>query len=183
MILSYMLGGIVLFRSGILLGTKAPKAYLPAAAACLSSAWALAFLRAERLEAAQWDFAASLRQEWIAYLEGPLGAFGYTGLVLGILSLGKAPAALAAAGRMAFTNYIACSLIGTTLAYGHGGSLYGHLTLGEILIAVGAVWAIILIASPLWLARFRFGPLEWVWRRLAYGRPIPFRRRSGPAPG
>ena len=43
----------------------------------------------------------------------------------------------------------------------------------SILIAiVVAVWALQLIWSPLWLARFKMGPLEWVWRRLSYGKPL-----------
>jgi hypothetical protein len=35
---------------------------------------------------------------------------------------------------------------------------------------------VILIVSPFWLRRFRFGPLEWVWRSLTYWKKQPFRR-------
>jgi len=37
---------------------------------------------------------------------------------------------------------------------------------------VVAIWVLQLIWSPLWLSRFSMGPLEWVWRRLAYGKGL-----------
>jgi uncharacterized protein len=40
------------------------------------------------------------------------------------------------------------------------------------------VWLLILILSPFWLHRFRFGPLEWVWRSLTYWKRQPFRRNN-----
>jgi hypothetical protein len=47
------------------------------------------------------------------------------------------------------------------------------------------VWLVILIVSPFWLRRFRFGPLEWLWRSLTYWEKQPFRRDSivGPSAG
>jgi len=85
---------------------------------------------------------------------------------------------LAAAGRMAFSNYIAQSLICTTLFYGYGFGLFGRLDYAEQLLVVAAVWAAQLAWSPWWLARFHFGPAEWAWRSLTYWRRQPFRRRS-----
>jgi uncharacterized protein len=83
---------------------------------------------------------------------------------------------LAATGQMAFTNYIAHTLLCTTLFYGHGFGLYGRVErLGQLGIVV-AIWLLQLWYSPLWLARFRFGPLEWLWRSLTYSQLQPFRR-------
>jgi len=47
------------------------------------------------------------------------------------------------------------------------------------------VWLLILTLSPFWLRRFRFGPLEWVWRSLTYWKRQPFRRdrNVGPSVG
>ncbi|HRE44358.1 MAG TPA: DUF418 domain-containing protein, partial [Terricaulis sp.] len=81
--------------------------------------------------------------------------------------------ALAAVGRMAFTNYLTQSLIMTTIFYGGRGlGLYGEVDRIGLWGIVLAIWALQLIWSPLWLSRFKMGPFEWVWRRLSYGRPV-----------
>lgn len=86
---------------------------------------------------------------------------------------------LAAVGRMAFSNYIAQSLIMTTLFWsGRGFGLYGEVDRIGLWAIVLAVWALQLIWSPLWLRRFEMGPLEWVWRRLSYAQPLPFSRNE-----
>lgn len=77
---------------------------------------------------------------------------------------------LAAVGRMAFTNYLAQSVLCTLLFYGHGFGLWGEMGYFELMGVVVCVWAIQILFSVLWLSRFRFGPLEWLWRRLTYGR-------------
>lgn len=80
---------------------------------------------------------------------------------------------LAAAGRMAFTNYIAQSLIMTTIFYGgRGFGLWGEVDRPTLWAIVLAIWALQLIWSPLWLSRFKMGPLEWLWRRLSYAHPV-----------
>lgn len=82
---------------------------------------------------------------------------------------------LAAVGRMALTNYLMQSVIATTIFYGYGFGLYGTLDRVGLAGVVAAVWAVQLWLSPVWLARFRFGPAEWLWRSLTYGRAEPFR--------
>lgn len=80
---------------------------------------------------------------------------------------------LSAVGRMAFTNYITQSLIMTTIFWGgRGFALFGEVDRVALWGIVVGVWALQLIWSPLWLSRFEMGPLEWVWRRLSYGRPV-----------
>lgn len=80
---------------------------------------------------------------------------------------------LAAVGRMAFTNYIAQSLIMTTIFQGgRGFGFFGEIDRPTLMAIVLAVWALQLIWSPLWLSRFQMGPLEWVWRRLSYAKPV-----------
>ncbi len=83
---------------------------------------------------------------------------------------------LAAVGRMAFTNYIAQSVLGTFVFYGFGLGLFGSVDrVGQVGVVL-AIWIIQLAWSPWWLERFRFGPLEWVWRSLVYWRMQPMRR-------
>jgi uncharacterized protein len=79
-------------------------------------------------------------------------------------------------GRMAFTNYIVQSLVSTFVFYGWGLGYYNHA--GP---AAGAAYSLVLFAlqipfSAWWLSRFRFGPLEWLWRCLTYAEWQPFRR-------
>ncbi len=82
---------------------------------------------------------------------------------------------LARIGRMAFSNYILQTLICTTLFYGHGFGLFGEVPRwGQLAITV-AIWVLLVIVSNLWMTRFRFGPLEWLWRTLSYGKRQPMR--------
>ncbi len=83
---------------------------------------------------------------------------------------------LADVGRMALTNYLLQTIICTTIFYGHGLGLFGRVErVGQIAIVAG-VWVVSLVVSPLWLRRFRYGPFEWAWRSLTYGRRQPMRR-------
>lgn len=82
-------------------------------------------------------------------------------------------------GQMAFTNYLTQTLIMTSLFYmPWGPRLMGQVDYPGQWAIVVAVWALQLIWSPLWLSRFRMGPLEWLWRRLSYGHDLPLRRSS-----
>lgn len=106
-------------------------------------------------------------------------AFGYATVIVIAVKAGVRFAPLSSVGRMALTNYIASSLIATTLFYGHAGGLFGAISLVQMMGVVAASWIAMLIWSPLWLARFRFGPLEWAWRSLTYGTSQPLRRADG----
>lgn len=107
-----------------------------------------------------------------------LTALGYAaGLVLAAKRLLAGPlgARLEAAGRMAFTNYIACSVMMCALFYGWGLSLFGQIGAAGQWLAAIAAWALMLSWSKPWLARFRQGPLEWLWRCLTEWQRVPFR--------
>ncbi len=99
---------------------------------------------------------------------------GYVGGLV-LLWHGRARAVfspLALAGRMALTNYIAQSVIGTLFFYGYGFSHWGMSRAWQ-LVFVMVVFALQVVFSRWWLARFRYGPLEWLWRWATYGqRPV-----------
>lgn len=84
----------------------------------------------------------------------------------------------APAGRMALTNYLMQTAICSAIFYGYG------LGIGYRYGAIGwfAVWLPLFAAqmafSRWWLARYRFGPMEWLWRTLTYGRLQPMRLRA-----
>ena len=77
---------------------------------------------------------------------------------------------LAAAGRMALTNYLIQSVVCTLLFNGYGLGLTGQVSapLG-VLIAI-AIYALQICFSQWWLRRFTSGPMEWLWRSLTYGK-------------
>jgi uncharacterized protein len=90
-------------------------------------------------------------------------------------ALSRLTRSLAAAGRMALTNYLMQSLICTTLFYGYGVGLFGYLDRVQLWGVVLAIWLLQLVVSPLWLTFFRYGPAEWLWRSLTYWSFQPMR--------
>ncbi len=87
---------------------------------------------------------------------------------------------LAAVARMAFTNYIMQTMICVTVFQGFDGGLYGTTSRLEQTIFI---WVFQIVLSVWWLKRFRYGPLEWLWRSLTYSRWQSFRKRSAGATG
>ncbi len=114
------------------------------------------------------------------YQLGRLGmACGYLGLVALIVKLGTLPSVrtrLAPVGRMALTNYLMHSAIALVVFSGAGFGLVGQLSRWQLVLVVLAIWTLQLIVSPWWLQRYRFGPLEWLWRALTYWQ-LPALRR------
>ncbi len=96
--------------------------------------------------------------------------------VIGTRTSGWLVERISAAGRAAFTNYIGTSLVMLLVFHGWAGGLYGELGRSELYLVMFATWALMLLWSKPWLARFRFGPLEWLWRCLTYWRIFPLRR-------
>jgi len=77
---------------------------------------------------------------------------------------------LAATGRMALTTYLTQSIVCTLLFYGYGLGWYGHVGYSGMFLITLILFACQMAASSWWLTRFRFGPVEWLWRTLTYGR-------------
>ena len=89
----------------------------------------------------------------------------------------KAFSWLAAPGRMALTCYITHSLTGIFLFYGLGLGLGTSFGLVYIELTALLVFVLQIVCCLGWLRFFTFGPLEWLWRMLTYGRHFPIRRR------
>ena len=85
---------------------------------------------------------------------------------------------VAAVGRMALTNYLMHSLVFTTMANGYGLGLYGQVRPSLGIVLTLATFVVQMPLSNWWLGRYRFGPMEWLWRSLTYGKPQPFRCAS-----
>ena len=87
-------------------------------------------------------------------------------------------ARLAAAGQMAFTNYLVTSLVMTTIFYGYGLSMFDQVSRAGLYLCCFGMWAAMLIWSLPWLARFHYGPLEWLWRSLSRAEIQKMRRSN-----
>ena len=129
-----------------------------------------------------WDSVYMLRIGMLSnYLGSLLVAAGHIATVMRVVqsqTAARIQARFAAVGRMALTNYLAHSVILTTVFYGYGLGLYGHVPRLAQMAFVVAMIGFQLAWSPIWLSRFRFGPCEWLWRSLTYGRAQPMRRNA-----
>lgn len=81
-------------------------------------------------------------------------------------------------GRMALTHYLTQTVAGVLLFYGIGAGIGPRHGIPGVLLAFAAIFALQLALSRWWLARYRFGPFEWAWRGLTYGRRQPWRRAT-----
>jgi uncharacterized membrane protein YeiB len=118
----------------------------------------------------------------LAMLGNLPACLGYVGLIVLALHSGSVFAkvrVLAPAGRMALTNYLTQSLISTCVFYGYGGGQWGLARASQV-VYVAAVFALQVAFSHWWLARFRYGPMEWLWRAITY-RQLPAMRLLPPA--
>ena len=108
---------------------------------------------------------------------------GYVGLVVTMLHSRTAFSrirVLAPLGRMALTNYLMQSLICMTFFYGFGLGHWG-LPRAQQVLFVAVVYAAQIVFSHWWLARFRYGPMEWLWRGFTYRQVPPLRIAGTPA--
>jgi uncharacterized protein len=79
-------------------------------------------------------------------------------------------------GRMALSNYLLHSICGVAVFYGIGLGLWGRASVGVLIAAATAVVAVQMAVSRWWLSRAAFGPAEWLWRMMTYGRRVPLMR-------
>ena len=133
---------------------------------------------------------ASLIYAWNAIADHSIGITGSSALyAISVVPMGLAYAAtiylwydrsrikkrltpLANTGRMALTNYIGQSIAGMIIYYGIGFGLGASMGLIYVqLIAVG-VFILQMVFSNMWLKYFQYGPLEWIWRMLTYGKVL-----------
>jgi uncharacterized protein len=180
-----MFVGMALFRTGFFTLRWSSRAYLATiAVGYLLAAPATAWLAWKIWQAGFEALTLNRLEDW-QQVTRPLIAMAHAGVILLIVRSGAAQALvnrLAAAGRMAFSNYLMTSIITTLVFDGFGLGLYGRLSRFQELAVVVSVWVFILVWSKPWLARFHYGPFEWAWRSLVRWRPQPFvRQRSGPA--
>jgi len=175
-----MLVGMGLFKLGVLSGLRSKRFYAVGGILGLVIGLPVIYMGVLRRFADGWTIEYGFFQGAVYNQVGSIFvALAYVLLVMLVVKV--APAGwfsrlLAPVGRMAFTNYLLQTVLCTTLFYGHGFGLFGSMERGAQMIVVLTVWVFQIWLSHAWLARFRFGPAEWLWRSLTYMRSQPMRR-------
>jgi len=170
-----MMVGMALYRWGVLSAQRSRVFYARLIAIALLIGIPVTLYGTLRDFAHHWTFLYSFFYGMqFNYWASPLVSLGWIGVVM-LVYRGAAARPFAAAGRMAFTNYILQTVICTTIFYGNGLGLFGKVErTGQFAIVI-AVWIVELAISTVWLRYVRMGPLEWLWRSGTYGRWAPFR--------
>jgi len=120
---------------------------------------------------------------WLMFviIFGPVLSLGYIGGFGWLWSMSERLRSVltpvAAAGRMALTNYLTQSIICTLLFYGYGFGLHDRVGVAQGLMLTLIIWGVQVLFSTLWLMRYQYGPMEWLWRSLTYGRRMALRRQ------
>ena len=175
-----MLFGMALIKTGVLSAERPTDFYRKMMLICYGIGLPLTVYSAIDLSAHGFDPLYAMQYGSLAnYFGSIIVGLGHIGAVMLLIKTGFVQRMLgrfAAVGRMALTNYLMHSVILTTAFYGYGLGLYGEIPRFWQMGFVVAVIALQLGLSPWWLARYRFGPVEWLWRSLTYWQRLPMRR-------
>lgn len=172
-----MLIGMALFKWGVLTLRRPKRLYVAMIVAGYGVGLTVNILEARWILSHNFSMLAFAQTDPTYDLGRLAMTMGHLGALLLFFRSGVAArfrSALAAVGRMAFTNYLMHSVIALILFVGFG--LFGQLQRHQLYFVVFGIWALQLVVSPLWLRHFRFGPLEWLWRWLTYLERPQFRR-------
>ena len=175
-----MLFGMALIKPGVLSAERPADFYRKMMLICYAIGLPLTAYSAIDLSAHGFDPLYAMQNGGLAnYFGSIIVGLGHIGVVMLLIKTGFVQRLLerfAAVGRMALTNYLMHSVILTTVFYGYGLGLYGEIPRFWQMGFVVAVIALQLGLSPWWLAHYRFGPVEWLWRSLTYWQRQPMRQ-------
>lgn len=166
-----MLIGMALFKWGVITGQKSGRAYWRLLLVGAFTGLALELSGMFYQISNDWSTRVMVGGLHLNYWASMFMAAAY---MAGVMLMGQAgcfpkvQSALGSVGRMAFTNYLAQTVICTTIFYGHGLGLFGRVERWGQLLIVLVIWAVQIGWSVWWLNRFQMGPLEWLWRCVTY---------------
>lgn len=174
-----MLIGMGLYKMGVLSAQKSTKFYQRGMLLGWFIGFPIVIYGMMKNFEAGWSFEYSmfLGSQW-NYWGSLFVSLGYICLVMLIAKSDqyhKLKNRIAAIGQMALTNYISQSVICIFIFHGIGLSLFGQIERSGQVLVVLFVWTIQILWSRPWLTRYRFGPLEWLWRSLTYGKSQPMK--------
>lgn len=175
--LAAMLLGMAFWRNGLLAGQWQADRALRLARNCMLASLPVLLVLAAWSILSGFDAIVTAANAivWSAPFDIALG-IGYAALAMALLGGGQISRVFAATGRLALTNYIATSLIFAAMFASWGLGLFGEVSRSEALALALVPIAAMLAWSAPWLARFRHGPMEWLWRSLASWKLLPFRQ-------
>ena len=176
-----MLLGMSLYKSGFLDGRLSSSTYARVALIATPIGLALAFIGALELQRVAYAMPIRAAMDLWNYVGAVFTSVGYAAVLIWVVKQGLMAGLrrrLAAVGQMAFSNYLFHSVAASLLFLGWGFGLAGRFDYAAQLLFVAAIWIVQLILSPIWLRSFRFGPAEWLWRTLTYGRVQPMRQAA-----
>ena len=180
-----MLLGMGLYKAGFLDGRRTERTYALVAALCLPLGLLLAWYGTVALERIGFGMPQRTVADLWNYTGAILASVGYAAVLVLVVKRGVFGAvrrALAAVGQMALTNYLMQSVITSVLFLGWGFGFAGRLDYAGQLVVVASMWAFQLAFSRWWIAHYRFGPAEWLWRSLTYWKRQPIRRDTSRSP-
>lgn len=179
-----MLLGMALLKTGILTGSAPTRTYVAMMLAGYALGLTVNLWETNRLQETDFSVGA-LIDTYVTYDLGRVpmtfGHLGLIGLIWRTPVLMATKRVLGCVGQMALTNYLSQSVICLLLFTGAGLALFGQLERHQLYGIVAAIWIAQLWWSPWWLGRYRFGPAEWLWRSLTYGRRQPMRVETATA--
>ncbi|WP_417620431.1 DUF418 domain-containing protein [Parasphingorhabdus sp.] len=166
-----MMIGMGLYRNGFFLGHETHATYLKIAQRMMAVGLAFFIILAAIAYAQDFNtiWMMNITQAW-SMLPRLLMIIGYVALLILVVQRYQNSVMIqrvAAAGRAAFSNYLGTSIVMTFIFYGWGLGYFEQFGRFELQLFVLAAWALMLFWSKPWLMRFRYGPLEWLWRSLA----------------
>jgi uncharacterized protein len=178
-----MLLGMSLYKSGFLEGRLSSSTYARVALIATPVGLGLAFIGALELDRVAYAMPVRAVVDLWNYTGAVFASIGYAAAIIWIVKRGAMAGLrhrLAAVGQTALSNYLFHSIIASILFLGWGFGLAGRFDYASQLLIVAAIWIVQLIVSPIWLQNFRYGPAEWLWRSLTYGRSQPMRQEARP---
>ena len=178
-VLSMMLFGMALLKLGVLTLERSTKFYWLMVLVGYGIGLSVSIWETSTVIAGNFSMEARTATSYTYDIGRLFNAMGHLGLLLLFVRSGWLSwlqVRLAAVGRMALTNYMMHSLIAVVVFLRPGFALYGQFERYELYYIVLAICVFQLLVSKPWLDRFRFGPLEWLWRSLTYLEKQPMRR-------
>ncbi|KAF0132066.1 MAG: hypothetical protein FD155_590 [Bacteroidetes bacterium] len=180
-ILSFMLIGMAFFKLRGFHGERSNRFYLIMLSVGYLIGLSINYFETKMLLGDNFHALTILKADQTYQIGRLFTTMGHIGLFMLFIKSGSLrflQKSLAAVGKLALTNYLMHSIVTSVIFYGDGFSMFGMLQRYELYYIVAGLWIFQLIYSPIYLKYFLYGPAEWIWRSLTYGKSQQFLLRK-----